>query len=109
MRVAVVGAGVSGSYLGYMLQKRGHDIEIFESSRKENQWAVCAWGASRNMLTKFSHQAGLNFDDYIFHVGRTLKMDLPNHVREYLDLRSEERRVGKECRFRWWWDHVKRC
>jgi flavin-dependent dehydrogenase len=88
MRIAVVGAGVSGSYLGHMLQKREHDVEIFESSRKETQWAVCAWGASRNMLAKFSNHAGLNFDNYIFHVGKTLKMDLPNQVREYLDLRG---------------------
>jgi len=88
MRIAVVGAGVSGSYLGHMLHKRGDDVEIFESSRKENQWAVCAWGASRNMLVKFSNRAGLDFDNYIFHVGKTLMMDLPNHVREYLDLRG---------------------
>ena len=72
MRIAVVGAGVSGSYLGHMLHKRGDDVEIFESSRKENQWAVCAWGASRNMLAKFSNRAGLDFDNYIFHVGKTL-------------------------------------
>lgn len=86
MRIAVVGAGVSGSYLGHMAHKMGHDVEIFEASSKENQWAVCAWGASRNMLSMFSKRAGLNFDNYIFHVGETLRMDLPNHVREYLNL-----------------------
>ena len=88
MRIAVVGAGVSGSYLGHMIHKRGHDVEIFEASSKEKQWAVCAWGASRNMLATFSKHAGLNFDNYIFHVGKTLKMDLPNHVTEYLNLRG---------------------
>jgi flavin-dependent dehydrogenase len=88
MRIAVVGAGVAGSYLGHMIHKRGHDVEIFEASSKESHWAVCAWGASRNMLATFSKRAGLNFDNYIFHVGRTLKMDLPNHVREYLNLRG---------------------
>ena len=25
-----------------------------------------------------------------------------NHIQNF---RSEERRVGKECRFRWWWYH----
>jgi flavin-dependent dehydrogenase len=88
MKIGVAGAGVSGSYLGHMLQKRGHDVEIFESSKKVNHWAVCAWGASRHMLSEFSNHAGLNFDNYIFHVGKTLKMDLPNNVREYLDLRG---------------------
>src|SRR5690606_39804381 len=34
-------------------------------------------------------------------------IELNAHPRR-LDLdRSEERRVGKECRSRWWWDHQK--
>ncbi|MFL6342706.1 MAG: NAD(P)/FAD-dependent oxidoreductase [Nitrososphaeraceae archaeon] len=88
MKIAIAGAGVAGSYLGNLLQKRGHDVEIFESSKKEDHWAVCAWGASRNILSKFSEWAGLNFDDYILHVGKILIMDLPNNVREYLDLKG---------------------
>lgn len=88
MRFAVVGAGVSGSYLGHMIHKRGHNVEVFEASSKENHWPVCAWGASRNMLDIFSKRAGLNFDNYIVHTGRTLKMDLPKHIREYLNLRG---------------------
>ncbi|MBV9666800.1 MAG: NAD(P)-binding protein, partial [Nitrososphaeraceae archaeon] len=88
MKIAIAGAGVAGSYLGCLLQKRGHKIEIFESSKKENHWAVCAWGASRHMLSKFSKEAGLNFDDYIFHVGKILRMALPNNIQEYLDLKG---------------------
>jgi flavin-dependent dehydrogenase len=88
MKIAIAGAGVAGSYLGCLLQKRGHQIEIFESSKKENHWAVCAWGASRHMLSKFSKEAGLNFDDYIFHVGKILRMALPNNIQEYLDLKG---------------------
>ena len=53
MNIAIVGAGVAGSYLGHSLQKRGHMIRIFESSNKENHWPVCAWGASRNVLQSF--------------------------------------------------------
>jgi 2-polyprenyl-6-methoxyphenol hydroxylase-like FAD-dependent oxidoreductase len=68
MRIAIAGAGVAGSYLGSMLQKRGNDVEIFEASKKEQHWPVCAWGASRHMLEKFSGQAGLDFDDYVFHI-----------------------------------------
>jgi flavin-dependent dehydrogenase len=88
MKIAIAGAGVAGSYLGCLLQKRGHQIEIFESSKKENHWAVCAWGASRHMLSKFSKKAGLNFDNYIFHVGKILRMALPNNIQEYLDLKG---------------------
>lgn len=88
MHIAIAGAGVAGSYLGSMLQKRGHKVEIFEASKKERHWPVCAWGASRNMLEKFSHQAGLTFDNYIFHVGQSLRMELPGDKIEYLDLKG---------------------
>jgi flavin-dependent dehydrogenase len=86
MKIAVAGAGVAGSYLGHLLQKRGHEVEVFESSTKENHWAVCAWGASKHMLRKFSARAGLEFDDYVFHVGKALRMELPNNKRETLVL-----------------------
>ena len=86
MKIAIAGAGVAGSYLGFSLQKKGHDVTIFESSKKENHWAVCAWGASKNVLKIFSEKVGLNFDDYIFHLGKKLRMDLPNNKTEFLEL-----------------------
>jgi flavin-dependent dehydrogenase len=88
MHLAIAGAGVAGSYLGNMLQKRGHNVEIFEASKKEHHWPVCAWGASRHMLEKFSDQAGLDFANYVFHVGHRLRMELPNNNEEYLDLKG---------------------
>ena len=88
MNFAIAGAGVAGSYLGNMLQKRGHDVEVFEASKKENHWPVCAWGASRHMLERFSKQAGLDFSNYIFHVGRRLKIELPNNNEEFLELKG---------------------
>ena len=88
MHFAIAGAGVAGSYLGNMLQKRGHDVDIFESSKKENHWPVCAWGASRHMLERFSDQAGLNFSNYIFHVGQKLIIELPNKKEECLELKG---------------------
>src|SRR5215217_5003834 len=91
MNIAIAGAGVAGSYLGHLLQKHGHNVEIFESSNRENHWPVCAWGASRNILAMFSKHADLNFDDYIFHVGKILRMELPNDKKEYLDLNAAEK------------------
>ncbi|HEY8140174.1 MAG TPA: NAD(P)/FAD-dependent oxidoreductase [Nitrososphaera sp.] len=88
MRIAIAGAGVAGSYLGCLLQKRGHKVEIFEASKKEQHWPVCAWGASRHMLEKFSDRAGLSFAQYIFHAGTRLRMELPDNKEEYLDLRG---------------------
>lgn len=88
MRIAIAGAGVAGSYLGCLLKKRGHKVEIFEASKKEHHWPVCAWGASRHMLEKFSDRAGLSFAQYIFHTGTRLRMELPDNKEEYLDLRG---------------------
>ena len=88
MNFAIAGAGVAGSYLGNMLQKRGHNVEIFEASKKEHHWPVCAWGASRHMLERFSNQAGLDFASYIFHVGKKLKIQLPENKGEVLDLKG---------------------
>jgi flavin-dependent dehydrogenase len=88
MHFAIAGAGVAGSYLANMLQKRGHDVDVFEASKKQHHWPVCAWGASRHMLEKFSDQAGLNFDNYIFHVGQKLRIQLPNNTEEWLELKG---------------------
>src|SRR5919202_692715 len=66
----------------------GNKVEVFESSKRENRFAVCAWGASKHMLAKFSEQAGLRFEQYIFHTGKLLRMELPNGGTEYLDLRG---------------------
>ena len=53
MKIAIAGDGVAGSYLGFMLQKKGHDVTIFESSKKQNHWAVCASGAREIYLKNF--------------------------------------------------------
>jgi flavin-dependent dehydrogenase len=88
MHFAIAGAGVAGSYLANMLQKRSHDVDVFEASKKEHHWPVCAWGASRHMLERFSDQAGLNFGNYIFHVGQKLRIQLPNNTEECLELKG---------------------
>jgi flavin-dependent dehydrogenase len=88
LKIAIAGAGVCGSYLGHMLTVGGHEVEVFESSKPDAHWPVCAWGASRHMLEKFSANAGLEFERYILHVGETLKMELPNNVVENLELRG---------------------
>ena len=88
MNIAVVGAGVAGCYLSKMLNEKGHDIQVFESSQMDNHWPVCAWGASKNMLQVFSEKAGLDFDKYILHNGKVLKMYLPHDNVEYLELKG---------------------
>jgi flavin-dependent dehydrogenase len=88
VRIAIVGAGVAGSYLGNRLHSRGHEVEIFEGSKSQDHWPVCAWGASRHMLEKFSSESGLDFSKYTLHVGQRLRMDLPAEKKEYLELKG---------------------
>lgn len=83
MKIAIIGAGVSGAFLARMLNN--HQVEVFESYAKEEHFPVCAWGASRNMLDYYSKLAGLNFDDYILHIGKKVEMRLPNGNKEFLN------------------------
>ena len=85
MKFAIVGAGVAGSFLASTLKQRGNEVEVFEWYPKDLHFPVCAWGASRNMLSHFSKIAGLNFDDYIFHVGKRIEIRLPNGKNEFLN------------------------
>jgi flavin-dependent dehydrogenase len=80
MRIAIVGAGVAGSYLGRMLEKRNQTVEIFEMSKPYAHWPICAWGTFENVLSKFSLQAGLNFDSYILHRGKKLTVKESNNT-----------------------------
>lgn len=88
MRIAIAGAGVAGSYLACMISKMGHEVEVYETNDKGAHWPICAWGGSKNSLSKFSQQAGLEFSKYITHTGRTLRIDLPRNRVEYLELRG---------------------
>src|SRR5581483_9389221 len=88
MHFAIAGAGVAGSFLGRMLADKGHEVEIYEASKREAHWPVCAWGASRHMLEKFSSMAGLDFANYVLHVGSDLRMDLPDDKHETLELKG---------------------
>ena len=88
MKIAIVGAGVAGSYLAHVLARQGNGIKVFEASHEGSYWPVCAWGASKHILTEFSDKAGLRFDDYIYHEGKTLRMELPGKKVEYLDLKG---------------------
>lgn len=84
MKIAIIGAGVAGAFLARMLSNK-HKVQVFEAATKDKHFPVCAWGASRNMLDYYSKLAGLNFDDYILHVGRRVEMRLPNGSNEFLN------------------------
>src|SRR5438034_11699866 len=47
------------------------------------------------------HQALGLFDHHVGHLDVAVRR-LVERGRDHFDARSEERRVGKECRYRWW-------
>jgi flavin-dependent dehydrogenase len=79
MKIAVVGIGVAGAYLMNNLSQ-DHDNHIvgFERMRESEHDAVCAWATSKNVMSGLVKKCGLNFDNYIMHSGRHMKVDLGN-------------------------------
>lgn len=109
MNIAIAGVGVAGSYLGRLLKQQGHEIEIFESSNKDNHWAICAWGAPRHLLSKFSQRAGLNFDDYILYNGGNLTNESPDGSIEHLNITTlvtYDKQKWEYDSLRWYQDQI---
>jgi len=75
LRVAVVGLGVAGSYLMARLGE-SHEVVGFDSNQRENRYPICAWGTSLKEMRKASKEVGLNFDDYLLHIGKEMLVDL---------------------------------
>jgi flavin-dependent dehydrogenase len=83
MKIAIVGAGVAGSYLANRLRALDQDVVLFELMKQENHWPICAWGTCRYVLEQFSQKAGLDFTNYILHKAMNLRVELPNQKTEY--------------------------
>ena len=77
MKIAVVGIGVAGAYLMNKLSNdRDNHVVGFERMSEIEHDAVCAWATSKNVMSKFAKYCGLDFDDYILHDGKRMKVDL---------------------------------
>ncbi len=81
MRIAVAGLGVAGSYLANRLGEK-HEVVGFERQRFDRFDAVCAWGTSRHELRRLLAPTGIDFDKYILHDGRTMRVDLGSSMLE---------------------------
>lgn len=79
MRIAVVGIGVAGAYLMNRLSDE-HDVNVvgFERMPKDQHDAVCAWATCENVMSGLVKNCGLNFDDYILHDGKHMRVDFGN-------------------------------
>ena len=85
MKVAVVGVGVAGAYLMSRLSDM-HDVHVtgFERMPEKEHDAVCAWATCENVMSGLAKNCGLNFDEYVLHGGRHMKVDLNS---DYVDLK----------------------
>lgn len=77
MKIAVVGIGVAGAYLMNRLSD-DHDNHVvgFERMPETQHDAVCAWATCKNVMSGLAKNCGLNFEDYILHSGKHMKVDL---------------------------------
>lgn len=77
MKIAVAGIGVAGAYLMNQLSTM-RDVQVtgFERMPEEQHDAVCAWATCENVMSGLAKNCGLNFDDYVLHDGRHMKVDL---------------------------------
>ncbi len=65
MRIAIMGAGLTGAYLYRLLDKRRHRIDVFgESSGTRCGIKPCAWGTSRG-FSELVRDSGLHPEKYI--------------------------------------------
>ncbi len=74
-KIAIVGLGVAGSYL---LNRLGRDHEVmgYEMQKEGEFQAVCAWGTSKNELSKIMKLLGIDFEKYILFNGKKMVVDL---------------------------------
>lgn len=77
MKIAVVGIGVAGAYLMNRLSD-DHDNRIvgFERTPQNQHDAVCAWATCENVMAGLSKNCGLNFENYVLHGGKHMRVDL---------------------------------
>jgi flavin-dependent dehydrogenase len=96
LKLAVVGAGVSGSYLSALLEDLGVQVEVYEMNPADRGHR-CAWGSHYTLLKDKLSKVGLNVDDYIITkvdrtyingvevgMGNTVIIDKPKMLRSML-------------------------
>ena len=81
MKIAVVGIGVAGAYLMNQLSDL-HDIHVqgFERMPEKEHDAVCAWATCDNVMRDYAKICGLNFDNYVLHDGKKMRVDLGDGI-----------------------------
>lgn len=77
MKIAVVGIGVAGAYLMNRLSDdHDNDVVGFERMPRDQHDAVCAWATCENVMADLAGNCGLDFDNYVLHEGKHMRVDL---------------------------------
>lgn len=74
-KFAIVGLGVAGSYLLNRLSL-DHEVIGYEMQKEGEFQAVCAWGTSKNELSKIMRPLGIDFEKYVLFNGKEMIVDL---------------------------------
>jgi len=76
MNVAIVGGGISGSFLGCLLEKKGIHPDVYEQGGHDTtcRFRSCGWGAQLRIGTYLA-LAGLDLDDYVLSSMNSMHFD----------------------------------
>jgi len=76
LKVAIVGAGVAGSYLGCLLEQKGIHSEVYEEGDQETacRFRSCGWGA-QSKIGSYLFRAGLDLNKYLLSSMETMQFD----------------------------------
>jgi len=75
-KIAIVGLGVSGSYLSSRLKDDFYVVGFERVKKDKFDYSICAWGTCKNVMKDFAKKTGLNFEDYILHDGKEMQVDI---------------------------------
>jgi flavin-dependent dehydrogenase len=77
LKIAVVGIGVAGAYLMNRLSDdHDHRVIGFERMPQDQHDAVCAWATCENVMEGLAGKCGLDFEEYVLHDGKHMRVDL---------------------------------
>lgn len=76
LKVAIVGAGIAGCYLGRLLEGKGIHPEIYEEGDHETacKFRSCGWGA-QSKIGSYLARAGLDLNEYLLSSMETMQFD----------------------------------
>ncbi len=76
VKVAIVGAGIAGSYLGCLLEREGISPDVYECGDHDTPCRLrsCGWGAP-SATGKYLTDIGLDLDDYLLESMESMDFD----------------------------------